>query len=215
LRKPLARSGPVKRPYRPRQRKRRYLLYCEGAETEPSYFRGLMRVLRTTLIDVEIGDEQKDPKGLVELAKAHRDRARRAAKRAGDDSLKYDEVWCVFDVDQHARLADAIQQAAACSIELAISNPCFELWLLIHFVDQWAYISCADAQSAVRGRIHGYAKKVEYSMLKGKAYQAVERAKEMDRRAIDTGETIVNPTTGVWRLLSTFCTHAGCAVEDL
>lgn len=114
MRTRLSRSGSLRRPYSPRQRGRRFLVYCEGRETEPTYFRGLIRYLRSPLIEVEIGEEQGDPKALVELAKAKRNEAKRAAKRENDDSLLFDEVWCVFDVDQHARLPDAIQQADAC-----------------------------------------------------------------------------------------------------
>src|SRR5580658_4619913 len=118
--KNLAQSGSVQRPYKPKLRKSRFLLYCEGRETEPTYFDSLVRYLRSNLIQVEIGPDQGDPKRLVEQAKAHRERARKAAKRERDDSLLYDHVWCVFDVDEHARLFDAIQQARACDIDLAI-----------------------------------------------------------------------------------------------
>lgn len=79
MRKGMARSGSVRRPYRPRERKKRFLLCCEGGETEPTYFRGLRHFLRSQLIDLEIPRQQGDPKGLVELAKAKRDEAERAA----------------------------------------------------------------------------------------------------------------------------------------
>ncbi len=174
-----------------------------------------MHFLRSQLIDIEIGEEQKDPKGLVELAKAQRDHARRAAKREKDDSLLYDEVWCVFDVDRHTRLPDAIQQASAVSIDLAISNPCFELWLLIHFRDQWAYIDGDHAQSAVREYMPGYDKTVDYSQIAGKGAAAIGRAAVMERRAIEGGNKIGNPTTAMWRLVSELCKHANFSTDDL
>jgi hypothetical protein len=211
----MAPSGPVKRPYRPKERKKRFLLYCEGLETEPSYFRGLMRFLRSTLVEIEIGEGQRDPKGLVELAKARREDARRAAKKEKDVSLLYDEVWCVFDVDRHTRLPDAIQQAAALSIDLAISNPCFELWLLIHFQEQWAYIDCDRAQSAVRKYMSGYEKVVDYSLISGRGAAAINRAVTMERRAMDAGDKIGNPTTAMWRLVSELCKHAGVTLGNV
>lgn len=215
MRRGLAQSGAVRRPRRPRTRKKRFLVYCEGRETEPTYFRGLIQFLRSQLIEIEIGDEQKDPKGLVELAKAKRDQAKRAAKREKDDSLLYDEVWCVFDVDRHTRLPDAVQQAAACSISLAISNPCFELWILIHFRDQWAYISGNEAQSVVRRFIRDYEKKVDYTWIAGKGAAAIERAITMDRRAKEGGNKLVNPTTGVWRLVTELCKLANFPPDGL
>ena len=211
----MAPSGPVKRPYRPKERKKRFLLYCEGIETEPSYFRGLMHFLRSSLVEIEIGEEQKDPKGLVELAKARRDDARRVAKKEKDISLLYDEVWCVFDVDRHTRLPDAIQQATALSIDLAISNPCFELWLLIHFQDQWAYIGGDHAHSAVRKHMPGYEKTVDYSLISGKGAAAIGRAVVMERRAKDAGDRIGNPTTAMWRLVSELCKHASFSASNL
>jgi hypothetical protein len=50
-----------------------------------------------------------------------------------------DEVWCVFDVDEHPKLAEARDQANANGIQLAVSNPCFELWLLLHFQEHRAH----------------------------------------------------------------------------
>jgi RloB-like protein len=93
--KDLAPSRAKKRPYNRKERRKRFLLFCEGEVTEPDYFKDLARFLRSSLIEVEIADEQrKDPKKLVELAKARRDLAKRQASRAKDDSLLYDEVWC-------------------------------------------------------------------------------------------------------------------------
>jgi hypothetical protein len=215
LRKRLAPTGPVKRPHRPKERKRRFLLYCEGEKTEPSYFDGLVRFIRSSLIQVVIGDRQADPKGLVELAMAHRERARRAASRQRDDSLIFDEVWCVFDVDQHTRLQDAIQKAAAASIDLAISNPCFELWILIHFREQWAFITGAAAQSAVRQFIPGYSKQIDYSRLESKGALAITRAQKMALRAEEAGNRVGNPSTGVWLLVSKLCQHARFPQENL
>jgi RloB-like protein len=211
----MAPSGPVRRPYRPKERKRRFLIYCEGEKTEPSYFDGLARFLRSPLIHIEIGEQQADPKGLVELAIAHREQAKKAARKQADDNLLFNEVWCVFDVDQHARLPDAIQKAAASSIDLAVSNPCFELWLLIHFREQWAYITGSAAQSAVRRFIRGYGKIVDYSLLVGKGDVAISRAQKLALRAEEADDKIGNPSTGVWRLVSELCRHARFPTEKL
>jgi RloB-like protein len=208
-------SGPVKRPYKPRQRKRKFLIYCEGAETEPSYISGLVRSLRSRLVEVRIGNQQGDPKSLVELAKDQRDKANRTAKREKDGSLAYDEVWCVFDVDEHERLPDAIQLATACGINLAISNPCFELWILLHFRDQWAHISVDESLRAVKRFIRAYDKKIDYSWLNGKGSEAIRRARTMEDRALANGNERDNPTSGMWRLVSELCKHANYSIDCL
>lgn len=62
----------------------------------------------------------------------------------------YDQVWCVFDVEakltQPARhgLMDAIRLAKSKKIHIALSNPCFELWLLLHHEDCTAW-TASDA----------------------------------------------------------------------
>lgn len=49
------------------------------------------------------------------------------ARRERDDHLRFDEVWGVFDIDEHPNLPEVRELAAENGIELAISNPRFEL----------------------------------------------------------------------------------------
>jgi hypothetical protein len=59
--------------------------------------------------------------------------AAEARSRAIEEEAEIDEFWCVFDVEwprNHPGLLEAVQQAQANGIYLAISNPCFELWLM-------------------------------------------------------------------------------------
>lgn len=212
----LAPSGKLRRPYRLRQRRRRFLIYCEGEVTEPAYLLDIRNYLRSPLIDIVIGPKYgRDPKGLVELAIAHRARARRQARLEGDENLLYDEVWCVCDVDEHRRLPDARQQARAHSIELAISNPCIELWFLLHFSNRSAYIERKAAQSALKARVPGYEKEIDFSVLKGKCGKAKSRAEQLDARAARIGDQYGNPTTGMWRLVARLCDQAHFPVDAL
>jgi|ERR1022692_2479531 hypothetical protein len=66
-----------------------------------------------------------------------------ARSRAIDEEAEIDEFWCVFDVEwprNHPGLHEAIEQAQQNRIQLAVSNPCFELWLILHFQDQGAWL---------------------------------------------------------------------------
>lgn len=134
-RKELAPARGKRRPYSPKERKRRFLLCCEGKGTEPDYFKGLARVLRSSgLVDIVIADhEHTDPKQVVEQAKRERRAADQQVKRYNDDNLRYDEVWCLIDRDEHLLFDDAVQQAVANNPGLAASNPCFELWIVFAF----------------------------------------------------------------------------------
>ncbi|MDY7011402.1 MAG: RloB family protein [Planctomycetota bacterium] len=48
----------------------------------------------------------------------------------------YDEIWCVMDVEaplQHSTLAQALDKAKGNGLSVALSNPCFEYWYILHF----------------------------------------------------------------------------------
>jgi hypothetical protein len=66
---------------------------------------------------------------------SRRDEAANKARRERNDLLAFEAVWCVCDVDQHATLAAAREMAAKEAVGMAVSNPCFELWCLLHFDD--------------------------------------------------------------------------------
>lgn len=112
-----------------REPTRRLLVVCEGEVTEPQYLRGFERWVRNNTIKIEIPDKHGVPLTLVNRAAELKEAADRQAKREGDPFLAYDEVWCVFDIDEHPGVNDARQLAEARGIELAVSNPCFELWM--------------------------------------------------------------------------------------
>jgi len=46
---------------------------------------------------------------LVTTARDLKEEAARDAVGERDDNLRYDEVWCVFDVDEHPRISEARQ----------------------------------------------------------------------------------------------------------
>ena len=47
----------------------------------------------------------------------------------------YDQVWCVFDVEDYAPedIRSAMQLAKSHQIQIACSNQAFEIWFLLHF----------------------------------------------------------------------------------
>ena len=109
-------------------------------------------------------------------------------------------MWCVFDVDDHPRVADARQMAADNGIELAISNPCFELWLLLHFRDGPGMQHRDKIKELLVHYVQGYDKNVKFSEFSAGYQQAVTRAKRLDNSAESDGNAGRNPTTGVYRL---------------
>lgn len=190
----LARRGPRREP------RRRILVLCEGGETEPGYLRAIRTEFRNPLVEIVIEGYGEDPKALVERAVAMKHEAEREARRRSDGLLRYDEVWCVFDVDDHSRLPDARQQAQAHGIRLAISNPCFELWALLHFQEQTAFLNREKVRGSLKKHLPEYKKSLPFDRLRPGYEEAVRRAEHLDRRCEERGCPGDNPSTGVHRL---------------
>ena len=82
---------------------------------------------------LQIDQRHGVPATLVANAIETRTHNLREARRGRDELI--DEHWCVFDHDDHPHLEASITAANVNGIEIASSNPCFELWLLLHYVD--------------------------------------------------------------------------------
>ena len=185
-----------RRPYR--EVKRRILIVCEGVVTERHYFNDL-RIQTKSLVELRI-DPGGDPKSLVERAVDLKRTAEKDAKRGKDQNLKYDATWCVFDVDEHPYLAEARQQALDNGIQVAVSNPCFELWALLHFQDQHAHIERHDVQRLCRQYMPRYDKRLPCETLLPAYNEAVRRSIELEQWHHTRGTDGGNPSTGVHRL---------------
>jgi RloB-like protein len=194
------RSGDLRRRLPRREPRSRILVVCEGGVTEAGYFRDLRAEVRNPLVEVEIDDRGGVPKTLVERAAIHKREAEREARTRRDDFLSYDEVWCVFDVDEHPHLSDARQQARDNGVRLAVSNPCFELWALLHFQEQTAYLERREARSRLKRHLKSYDKALPFPLVHPGYSRAVQRALELDRRREEATDPGGNPSTGVYRL---------------
>ena len=89
------------------------------------------------------------------------------------------------------------------SIRVAISNPCFELWLVLHYAEQTAWLDTAAAV-ALRSRYDGSAGKgLDGATYVRRRADAVNRARKLeamhegDRREFPND----NPSSGMFRLV--------------
>jgi hypothetical protein len=180
--------------------RRRILVVCEGQNTEPGYIEGFRQWRRNPLVIVEVSKEHGVPRTLVELAKTLKREAANAARRERDENLSYDEVSCVFDVDDHPKLDEARQMAIDNEIELAVSNPCFELWLLLHFRESPGMQHRHDLQKMMKPHVPRYDKSVDFERFSPNYESARLRATRLQRVADEDGDPHRNPTTGVYRL---------------
>lgn len=193
-----------------RQRNTQYILntrriirvHTEGVATEVDYLNKLANHHRAT-IRLTFGPGGRVPKSLVEQACQDEDKRRR--QRRPVPPYDYDEIWCVFDVDEHPDINQAINQARQKGVKVAVSNPCFELWLVLHQQDQTAHIDRKAVQRLAQelGLIKG--KRIDdssFDLLLEKYEDARRRAKGLDRRHKgNLSSPWSNPSTGVWRLV--------------
>ena len=178
----------------------RILIVCEGKVTEPKYFRDLQNYEQVRLVEVKIDAEGGVPKTIVERAADLKKSAEREARRQRDDFLKYDEVWCVFDIDAHPNVQNAIQQARDNGIFTAVSNPCFELWILLHYQDQFAFLRRDQAQAECRKHIVGFEKLIPFEIVHSRYEEALKRAIALEKWQLEQKRPGGNPSTTVHKL---------------
>lgn len=126
--------------------------------------------------------------------------------RALDEKLDIDERWLCIDVDnwdkgRHApNLARACKEALEADYQLAISNPAFEVWLLLHFSNE-PKATQAECEAVIRVAVGSYNKtRLESALYTREAVDlAIARA-----RALDTDPTQrwpQQPGSHVYRLV--------------
>ena len=197
--RPLRRKTGTRRP------KKTLVVFCEGEKTEPQYLEALKRqpeIRDAAAVDIRIetGHGGAVPLTLVALAID-------ARSRAAAEEAEIDEFWCVFDVEwpkNHPGLSDVIDRSRENGINLAITNPCFELWLILHFNDHGAWLDNDDARR-LRRRLDGSPDKsldaAKYMPLVG---DAVRHAVGLETRHQKNGTVFPqdNPSSGMHRLIT-------------
>ena len=127
---PLDRKTPARRLPKPI-----ILIVCEGKVTEPKYFLDFKDRKGNGLVAVKSIGGCGVPISVVERAAAEKFDLARQARKSPDSFDAHYEVWAVFDRDAHpaGQVPQALELAKTTGVQVAYSNPCFELWVLMHF----------------------------------------------------------------------------------
>lgn len=193
----FARRAPVREPYDV------VLIVCEGEKTEPLYFLSIRKKYRLSSANIHIiHPSGTDPMTIVTFA---------------EGELKkgvYDRVYCVFDRDGHsnyhnavAKIINSVEEKSGRLIGTT-SWPCFEFWLLLHFVYVSAPIQKSGTESAcdkvlreLKQYIPSYAKgeKTTFDQLEQKLNYAMRNARRLSKENFNSGST--NPATRVHELV--------------
>lgn len=174
----------------PRQPQRPVILVvCEG-QTEEAYFRAVKAHYgRSTTVNIKITRGRSDPVRAVEKG-IHVNR--------NDD---FDRVFCVVDGDKPDRTALARKRIGKRdNVELVVSIPCFEIWLLLHYETSDApFAECAAvcARLKVKEHMPDYVKGIHYDFASITQHinDAIRNAQWL------AGRDLANPSSDVHRVL--------------
>ena len=186
--------------------RRRFILFLEGRKTEPAYFDALKRACRSALIEIEPHPGVGVPYTIAEKAvERTRELGLAPRSRRRKDSFEVrDEVWAVFDRDEHPPFNEAVELCRNHGIGVGRSNPCFEVWLILHERDY----DRPDDRHAVQAELRRLRPEYEIDGPKTpdcedlirRVEDAERRGNDQLRRRDDEGIPFGNPSTTVGQL---------------
>lgn len=183
-------------------------IFCEG-KTEEVYVKQYKSIFCASNKRIQIHPTEKNtPKELVKEASLYQ-------KTSGGPS---DIYWVVYDRESHKDYDDslhkvALDKAERKGINVALSNVCFEVWLLLHFVEGCpAYSSFDDLlkRSDLKKYIPDYQKgfsKMNECFLNKCIAKAVKTAKRINMATLEGAGSgkdkpyQLNPYTNMYELL--------------
>lgn len=208
-RRKARKAAELKRQKKDRARTKRFLIVCEGTKTEPYYLKDLADDLgiRPSSVKIAPNDGSSPDRVVAHGIKLYEDDA-----KSGDS---FDQVFFVFDKDQHSTYDAAVQQVNDCAatghpFNAITSVPCFEYWLLLHFGYMAQPFNSSGQKSACDNLIsilrkkpgfskYGKCTQGVYNLVKDKTSIAITAAKKGLINAEKTGAQ--NPSTRIHELI--------------
>jgi hypothetical protein len=166
-------------------------IVCEGKKTEPIYFEDIRKLYKLSTLRLSIIPNQGAPISIV-------NRALKEKKHSSKD----DSIWCVFDVEvlsKNPSFSRAVKLARTNNINLAISNPSFEFWFLLHFEKTDRPFSNADEIiEYLKNYMPEYDKgKSVFNELENNTKLAVSNVSNIRNNSVDKWTNFPNPSTSV------------------
>lgn len=158
-----------------------FFVFCEG-ETEIAYVKFLRSLYRVPIQVIPKKSKSNISEDYIEHSKNEYVRT------------EQDKVFLMYDLDVDGVLENLQKIPNA---ELLVSNPCIELWFLLHYQEQKTEISsdkCVQKyQKVSKGYKKGVLSEEEKKVLSENKELAIERAKKLVEYQ--------NPSTTVFKLL--------------
>ena len=163
------------RPPGKRRYRKLFVLAVEEFKTERQYF-GIFNDQHSTVhVQCLKGGHDSSPPQVLDRLRDHLDQK---------ELRPSDEAWLVVDKDQWTneqlnQLENWAQESA--NFGLAVSNPMFEYWLLLHFEDGNGIASSQDCTNRLKKYLPGYDKGLKSrKVTRNRINQAVRRARIRD-----------------------------------
>jgi hypothetical protein len=185
--KGFSRETSLRRATGTREERWSVLIVTNGERTELDYFKALKNSNKDWMTAGKVTPKfvRGDPVTAVRRA---------AAIRAGNE---YDAAWVVCDVDEYDVKAAITEAARHDRVELALSRPSFEVWLILHLRKGSPGFNNAPQAGAYLGKLLPDWDKtaLRFADFGDGVLDATERAKAL-------GEPPgANPSTAVWRAI--------------
>ncbi len=186
-----------------RKSKKVILVAFEGKnKTENNYFSNYRLRDKDYIIKLVPGNET-DPINLVNKTIIK-------VKELGLNLEENDRAYCIFDTDlderKNVQIIKARKLAKKYHIIMITSNPCIELWFLLHFEYTTAWLSNNDVINKLKKYYPKYEKNINiFPEIKDKVSEAIKNAKQLESFQLDNNKIIgmvdANPSTEMYKIV--------------
>lgn len=198
----------------------RILIVSEGSKTEPLYCSEIRAAYRLHTANVEVRPSELGTAPIQVVQYAH-DLFVSGDKHKGIQPRVFEQVYAVFDRDEHDSYFDALKLAEsldgklrndakqAVKFKAIASVPSFELWLLLHYEDIQAPLHRDEVLRRLKQYIPGYDKGAggAFATTRERLGTATQRAERLTARF--TAYNDPEPYTAIVELVTLLTTLRG------
>lgn len=194
----------------------RILIVSEGSKTEPNYFKEIRATYRLNTANVAVQPSGRGTEP-IQVVRYAEELFLLGDSRKGIAPRAFEQVYAVFDRDDHRTYFDALRMAEGLGdryrndikqpvvFRAVASVPCFELWLLLHYEEILHPIHRDEVMRRLKARVRGYEKGATgmFDITRGTLEQATRHAHGLAERgsAHDGNEPYTDVADLVERLI--------------
>lgn len=195
----------------------RILVVTEGSKTEPLYLEEIRAVFRLHSANVAVQPSRLGT-APIQVVKYAEQLFNEGDLGRGIRPRSFDQVYVVFDRDEHPTYFNALSAAEALdgkldndngepvSFKAIVSVPSFELWLLLHFEDIRSPLERDEVMCRLKGHLSAYEKGAGgvFAATRQHVEVAIQRARKLAEQY--TAYTEPEPYTGMADLVELLIT---------